>query len=212
MIIQNQVGTNAIVNSLPPGSTIVGRAGGLGEGIGSVQSPNYYESVYRKASFFTCNSVPTQVTGGLTSSYSGLAISNPPGSTINAVLQNIGYSFPSASFTGSAAVIGLMVGYNATAPITNSVASTIRNSFVNGPVGQVIGSTSCTFPNTPVLTKVFGKIDTGSITVSTQAPMGFAELKGTLILPPGAYAAIYSSISSSNAVLLGSFDWQEIPI
>lgn len=213
MLVQNQVGPlTSTITSLTPGTNIPGRAGALGEYIESPHSPEYYEAVYRRATFNTVVTGSTSVSGGLVTAYSGLAISNPPGSSINAVIQTIGYSFPSQSLA-SGMVIGLMVGYNATNPVTSSVTNPARSSFIGvGLPGQVVASTSITFPTVPVLSKVFGKIDSGSLGTQTQGSPCLIDIKGNLVLPPGGYAAIYASTGSAANGFFGSIDWQEIPV
>jgi hypothetical protein len=63
-----------------------------------------------------------------------------------------------------------------------------------------------------VVERILGVIDTGAITVATQSGVSFTDLQGTIILPPGAYAAIYTSTASAASGFIGSFQWIEVPI
>lgn len=77
------------------------------------------------------------------------------------------------------------------------------------PQGKV--ALSATLVGTPTLHTVFGEGLTGAITTIPQI-YSFYDLEGSVILPPGAYAAIYTSTASGAASLAASFQWEEIPL
>ena len=62
------------------------------------------------------------------------------------------------------------------------------------------------------IAKIFGKVDTGAITTTTQGAPTLVDLKGNVVIPPGGYAAIYTSTVSAASGFFGSFDWVEIPV
>lgn len=78
------------------------------------------------------------------------------------------------------------------------------------PTGLV--DASVTLPVAPWLERVVGKVDTGALTVQTQSAPSFIDLAGSIILPPGAYLAIFTSTASAAAGFIGSIGWTEVPI
>jgi hypothetical protein len=218
MLIQNQVGPlpSTAVVSIPPGTTVPGRAGQLGDLIESNHSPNLYEATYRKspAGYSAVLTFPSHISGGFVSSYGGLAIANPPGSSINCALVGVSWTFASMSFSASQTpVIGLMAGYHASQPTNVTSSVTIKSSFVGSAIsGQVVAASNCVFPATGSLVKVFSTQYSGSLAVRTQAPLCYVELLGSLVLPPGGYAALYASTSSYFPGLQAEIDWVEMPV
>jgi hypothetical protein len=211
MLVQNQVGPIASTASIAPGTQTPARAGQLGDSIVSKLSPDYYEACYRRASFGAANQTARVTSVGLTAAYTGLCLSNPVGSTVNLVLTLVGWAFPVAP--AADCVVGLWTGYNSGTNVTHTTAITPRSNFFGvgaSPVGLVDESATC--PTAPVLTLVFGKVDTAAITTSSSQSNGFADLKGSIILPPGAYAGIYTSTVANTAGFFGSLQWVEIPI
>ena len=171
-----------------------------------------YEATYRKATFFGSNgAVPSITTVALATTYTGLCLYNPAGTGVNLVVANVGYSFLAAF--PAAATIGLMVGY-AAAGVVTAVAAASPGASSNIGTGTTAGgqcALSATLVGTPVLHTVFGAGLTGAITTTPQNMTVF-DMGGSLILPPGAYAAIYTSKASGAASLAASFQWEEVPV
>lgn len=211
MLIQNQVGPIATTASIAPGTQTPARAGQLGDAIISEVSPAYYEACYRRATFGAANQSARVTNVGLNVASTGLIISNPVGSTVNVVLQFVGYAFPVAP--AAAIVVGLACGYNSSTNVTHTTPITPRSNFFGvGAAPQALVDESATLPTVDILTKVFGTVLTGAVSVQTQSPVALIDLKGSVILPPGAYAHIYTSTVANTAGFLGSFDWTEVPI
>jgi hypothetical protein len=212
MLIQNQVGPVATTTSISAGLQAPARAGQLGDMIVSELHGRYYETNYRRNKFYGSNgAVPSVTTVALATTYTGLVLYNPAGSTVNCSIDKVGVSFLVA-FT-AAATVGLMVGYSAAGIVTASAAASPgASSFVGigaNPQGKV--ALSATLVGTPTLHTVFGEGLTGAITTAPQL-YSFYDMEGSLVLPPGAYAAIYTSTASGAASLAASFQWEEIPI
>lgn len=171
-----------------------------------------YEATYRKATFFGSNgAVPSVTTVALATTYTGLCLYNPAGTGVNLVVATVGYSFLVAF--PAAATIGLMVGY-AAAGVVTAVAAASPGASSNIGTGATAGgkcALSATLVGTPVLHTVFGAGLTGAITTTPQNMTVF-DMGGSLILPPGAYAAIYTSTASGAASLAASFQWEEVPV
>lgn len=171
-----------------------------------------YEATYRNATFFGSNgATPSVTTIALATTYTGLCLYNPATTGVNLVVGKVGYSFLVAF--SAAATIGLMVGY-AAAGIVTAVAAASPGASSKIGTGATVGgqcALSATLVGTPVLHTVFGAGLTGAIITTPQNRTIF-DMGGSLILPPGAYAAIYTSTASGAASLAASFQWEEVPI
>jgi hypothetical protein len=182
----------------------------MGDLIKSDLHSRNYEANYRRTLFRAANQAGVVTTVGLALTYTGLCISNPVGSLINVVLAKVGIAFLVAF--PAAAAYGIMTGYNAGTNVTHSVAGTPLSAFVGvGASGTALIDTSCVFPTAPVVHTILGSGLTGTITTVPSIPL-FTDLEGSVILPPGAYAAIYTSTVSGAASLLASFVWEEVPL
>ena len=168
----------------------------------------YYETTYRRMVF---NSIVTgQVTTvGTATTYTGLCLSNPPSSPVNLVLLKCGYSF-SVAFAATS-VIGLMTGYSGTA-VTHTAAAKVYGSMFTGQASGAWGlcDSSAGLPATPVLNTVLGTGFTGAISTVPAIPATLVDLEGSIILPPGAFAAFYTSTASGTAAGAFSFTWEEV--
>jgi hypothetical protein len=210
MQLQMTVGPASIA-SLPQASTPNLRSGQLGDLIVTELQGRYYEGAYRKQRFNAANQAGTTTSVGLATAYTGLCLSNPIGSNVNLVLEKLGYSFSVAFAAGSA--IGLMTGYSSTTNVTHTTPGTPRSNFVGvGTPGQGLIDTSCTLPIAPVVSMVFTSGLTGAITTQVTTPGEVVDLDGGYIIPPGGYAAIYTSTASGAAGFFGSLQWSEIPV
>lgn len=209
MLSQGQVGP---ITSTADGVQVALRTGKLGEQIVSELHGRYYETCYRRALFAAANQAATVTTVGLATTYTGLCLSNPLGSSINISILKAAAAFPVAP--AAAIVVGLMVGYNAGTNVTHTTPSTtLRSNFVGvgaAPVGLV--DTAATLPTAPTLQKVMGIVGTGAITVYGGIPAIEEDFEGNIILPPGAYCAFYTSAASAASGFFGSFKWEEIPV
>jgi hypothetical protein len=211
MLIQNQVGPVATTQSISAGLQAPARAGQLGDMIVSELHGRYYETNYRRNKFYGSNgATPSSTTIALATTYTGLCLYNPAGATVNCSIDKVGISFLTAF--AAASTVGLMVGYSAAGIVTASAAASPgASSFVGigaAPQGKV--ALSATLVGTPTLHTVFGEGLTGAITTVPQM-YSFYDMEGSLVLPPGAYAAIYTSTANTSG-LAASFQWEEIPI
>jgi hypothetical protein len=210
MIIQNQVGPVATISSIAGGTQVVQRAGNLGDTIVSELHGRYYETNYRRALY--SGSIVSQVTTvGLATTYTGLLLANPVGSTWNLVINKVGYAFavaPAASM-----VIGLMTGYNASTNVTLTTPVTARSQFFGtGASGVGLLASSATMPTAPTLNLILGAMSAATITTAPTLPGALYDLEGSIILPAGAYCAFYTSVASGAASGAFSFQWEEVPV
>lgn len=211
MQMQTQSGPVATTSSIAPGTIIPARAGNLGDLIVSECHGRYYEQTYRRNIFNAANQAAATTTVGLALAYTGLLLYNPVGSTVNLSILKVGYSFVVAF--PAAAAVGLMVGFNSSTNVTHTVAGVTHNSFFGvGASSQAGVDTSSTMPTAPFLTHLFATGLTGAITTEELVSGDVVDLEGSLILPPGAYAAIYTSTVSGTSGFFGSFSWEEVPV
>lgn len=210
MLIQGQVGPQSATASLGVGTQPPARLGNMGEMVVGDLHGEHYEANYRRSLYGAANQTGATTTVGPALTYTGLCISNPVGSGINVIINDVGISFIVA-FAAMASV-GVMVGYNSSTNVTHTTPVTPRSMFVGiGVVGQALVDSSCTFPTAPTLTNVLGMAGAGAVAgITTILPMNW-DASGAIILPPGAYAAIWTSTASGAASLFGSFLWEETP-
>lgn len=109
MIIQGAVG---LATKSADGTQPVLRLGNQNEAIVSQLHDRYYEQALRGNMYRIANQAAVTTTAGLATTWTGLAISNPAGSGVNAVVN----LFTVAQFAvGAAAAVGIMSGSGAAA-------------------------------------------------------------------------------------------------
>ena len=210
MILQGQVGPLATTSGISDGTAATLRLGKLGDLIKSDLNPKYYELAYRRA-LFNGGIVGQVTSAALSTTYTGLCLSNPIGSTVNLVIVKVGYSF-SVAFAAAAA-IGLMTGFNSGTNVTHTTPVTPRSQFFGvGPSGQGLLDSAATLPTAPTINTILGVGLTGAITTVPSIPNSLVDIGGSIVLPPGAYCAIYTSTASGAAGGNFSFTWAEIPV
>jgi len=186
------------------------RGGNQGEMIVSELHGRYAEATISKTVFGAANAAGATTTVGVATTYTGLAISNPVGSGVNVLLNKVGFAFLLAF--PAAAAIGIMVGFNATTNVTHTTPVTPGNNFLGQVSGLALVDAACTFPTAPVLRTILATGLTGAVTTEAIATAELIDLEGSILLPPGGYAALYTSTASGAASLFGSFSWEEIPV
>lgn len=207
MLIQGSVGQPSLT-SIQPGTTPTLRQGQLGEMVVQELHGRYYETAYRRNMFFAATQSGQTSSAGLVTGYVGLALTNPTTSTVNCVLNKVGYSVNAAP--AAPMIIGLAFNTSTTA-VTQTTAVTTRNCFLGGATAQGLVGTSVTFPTAPVISHILGVIDTGAVTTVTQNPSLF-DLEGSIVMPPGSYICLYTSTASAATSLFASFQWEEVPV
>lgn len=206
MQLFNQVGPVATTTSLSAGTPVVSRSGQLGDLITSDLHSQLYEQAYRRNRYAAANQAATATTVGLATTYTGIALYNPIGSTVNLAIENIGAAFIVAP--AAALGFGVAVGYNAATAPSSVTSLTPRNEFIGiGAAGQGLCYSAATLPTAPTVERVLG-----SIAAAIFPGQLVFEIKGGIVLPPGAYAILYTSAASGASGFLGSFSWEEVPV
>ena len=184
------------------------------EGHGRYYAPTYYGIGFSAS---TAPGTPVTLSAGLmanSTAYTGLVITNPIGNTLNFVLNKVGISFVVAP--ANAAALGIQVGYNNTATISQTTALTTAGSNLvgSGFTSTALIASSVTpagSGNTFRVPIIFG--DTGTAaTTATGIGTFLYDLEGAIILKPGSWAAIYSSALGGTSGTVAAFSWEEVPV
>jgi hypothetical protein len=204
MLSQGQVGPTA---AGADGIQLPLRQGRLGDQIFSELHGRYYEACYRRNVFHAANTSAQSVSVALATTYTGLLLSNPLGSSVNLALQKVGLGLSAAP--AAIAPLGILVGYNGSTNVTHSAPVTaLRSSFVGvgaAPVGLV--DSSATLPTAPTLAMLLQHGFTAAALPSSGPSL--VDIEGSIILPPGAYAGIYALAAVTG---LWSMSWEEVPV
>lgn len=210
MNINGQVGAIATTSSIATGQQPILRLGNMGDLIASPLQAKYYENTFRRSVFSTANSAAVATVALGTTTYTGLSLSNPIGSTVNLVILKGSYALSVAAPT--AGYLGVETGYNSGTNVTHTAATTVANNFIGvGASGTGLGDSSSTLPTAP--TNRLMLCNTSSIATTAyngSAPQVF-DFEGSIILPPGAYIAYYT-FATNTAAWWFSWSWAEIPI
>jgi uncharacterized membrane protein YqgA involved in biofilm formation len=176
----------------------------------------FYEQTYRgnvfSLSVATAAAI-TAFTGGAAGTPQ-IALWNPSGSGRNAVIISANYGNAVAASAAGTVAWGLYFGQ--TAAITQAT-TTAPTSMVTLATG---GSVMTGFRNVALTssTALSNVIPIGSYYWATAAgaalvtSAGEVELKGKLIIPPGAVVALGGSSALTSATWIGSLVWEEVPL
>lgn len=202
-VIQGVVGAGFdLTTNMPNGLPVAPRMGRQGDTVVSQLQGRLFESASRGTLFGVCNQAAVTTTAALATTFTGLAIANPSTSGKLLVLRR----FQCAQFAvGAAAAVGIMVGSGAAAgslTVRPAKVGTTLNSATTASAGATIA--------TPVLERIYGSVGSLATTGYGLMPAINVELDGDLIIPPGYYAASYTSVVTTSALLFG-FVWDEVP-
>lgn len=210
MLVQGQVGAIATTSSIASGTQSVLRQGNMGDAIISELHGRYYESAYRRALFSAASQAAVATVGLGTTAYTGLSIANPIGSTVNLVLLKFSYALSVAA--PSAGYLALETGYNSSTNVTHTAAAVVANNFIGvGASGTGLVDTSSTLPTAPTARMFLCNTSTIATTAYNGSAPQIIDLEGSIILPPGAYAAPYT-FATNTAAWWFSWFWEECPV
>lgn len=210
MIIQGQVGALATSASLAAGTQTIARFGNMGDQIVSELHGRYYEAAYRRTLFSaTQTAVGTTVAGAVAGVTGTVCVSNPINSPVNLVLNKV---LAGLVAVGTAGFVALGTGYNSGTNVTHTTPLTVKNNYIGvGAAGYGLADAAATMPTAPTYSHIIGGIGTLAATSFGLQPVFLIDLEGSVILPPGGYAVLLTSAIQTSA-LLGSIQWEEIPL
>lgn len=188
------------------------RLGAGGDQIVSGLRGSYYEATRRGQVFNACNTAAQAVSVGLTTTYTGLMLVNPPGNVgINVEVLSVGLGFstvPAAqdvlALAAGTVSSNLYAGWTFTAMLTANTS--LAGSGIK-PTAVTIASMATLSP-APLYYEILGGVSYTSA-VSANASVLNVDLGGRYVLQAGSY--IYVAIT---AALTGffSFTWAEVPV
>jgi len=188
------------------GSTGEARAGQYSEAIVGQAHGKYYEAASRHRLFWAANQAAKAISAALTTTYTGLCVSNPRMSSVNLAIVRVGWAESVAS--AGLASIGLIGGYDADAEMAHTNALGVYNTFVLGPHGQANADDICTtMPSAPVWIEHYMSAFTTNALHGTSPVI--VDVDGAIVVPPGAWVAIGALVACTG---FGSMMWEEIPI
>lgn len=211
MIIQGQVGPITSTTSIAAGTQATARLGQLGDLIASELHGRYYEQAYRRNIYSAGNQAAVATVALGTTNYTGLVLSNPIGATVNLVLLKGSYANSVAVPT--AGYLGIETGYNSSTNVTHTSAATVYNHFIGvGSAGAGLVDTAAnTLSATPVHRMSVAGLGTVANTGYGVTQPNIIDFEGSIILPPGAFIAWYTS-ATNTAAWFFTWMWEEVPV
>lgn len=200
---QNPLNLIAQTPGKTPASLQVGKQGDL---LSSWVHGEKYNLSYNGSLFVGANPSGVTTSAGLATTCVGLILSNPAGNLVNLVLRRVAGAFIVAPSTVTG--INLITGYAAGGVTVHTTALTPFSGLIGtGPAATAKLDSAATLVGTPVYTSVLSETST-----ATTLPFFAADLQGAIILPPGAYAALGTTIAGPASGFMGSFEWEEVLI
>lgn len=196
-------------NMQRPGSTALTAIAGDPEGNSQIVQAHgdSYNASFSKRLFFGANQAGVTTSAGLATTYTGLCLSNPAASTVNLSPRRITGVIIVAPAALTA--FGVIVGYSAAGIVTHTTPLTSLQSLLVGSaaVPQGLVDTACTLVGTPAYAAFIG------LTSAATSVASFSlELQASIIIPPGGYMAIGTTIAGPTSGLLASISWEENPL
>jgi len=203
--VNGQVGPQ----NLSDGATQTLRIGRQAEVIVQELHGRYYETAFRRAMYSGGNAAGVATTVGAATTYTGLCLSNPIGSPVNLVVNKIAAAFGVAPT--AAAIVGIMTGFSAATNVVQTTPVPVVGKFVGAPAGDGLLASAATLPVAPTFAFPIGFLTATAVTVVDE-PDVLLDLEGSLILPPGGFAAFFTSTAGAAAGAAFGFQWEEVPL
>lgn len=182
-------------------------AGQQGDQYTSSRHGVYYNPAYLGMGGLAANPSGVTTSAGLATTYVGICLSNPAGSTVNLEILRVSGSFIVAPATVTG--IGLITGYAAGGITAHTTPLTVQTSLV-GPTAstlQGLVDSACTLVGTPVWSAWLAETP-----LATTLPVWNVDLEGSIIIAPGGYIAIGTTIAGPSSGFVGGFCWAEAPL
>lgn len=177
--------------------------------LATTDSHGRYAEAARRGQLFIAHNVAAQaVSVALTTTYTGLCISNPLGNTKN--LEILGAGFALSVAPAAIASLHVIGGYSATANVTHTAALAapgIQNALLGtGPASSAKADSQATITNPGYVLPLVGGFTAAALPSS---PMGWVDIAGLIVVPPGAWVALGALTAVTG---FGSFAWEETAI
>lgn len=166
-----------------------------------------YEAAYAGAAGMAANPTGVTTSAGLATTYLGICLSNPAGSGKNLSVLDIAATINVAP--AALTFLGLITGYSAAGVVAHTTALTVQNALIGVTAAALVGlvDSACTLVGTPVWSRFMAE------TPSATGVVGFSfNPQGLIVIPPGGYLAIGTSIAGPASGFFGSIWWEENPV
>ncbi len=167
----------------------------------------YGELARRGKLFFAANVAAKATSVALTTTYTGLCVSNPAGSGKIAIM--LGFQYAISVAEAAIASQHLIAGYSSAGVVTHTVALPapgIQNCLINGTSGSAMNAdTECTIVNPEYFMPVRGGFTAGAL--GGPGTGNFIDLDGMIALPAGAWIANGSLTATTG---FAGFIWTEV--
>jgi hypothetical protein len=200
--IRGQVGPQVLTD----GTEQPFRLGKTGETIVTELQARYFEQVYR-GNCFTAVSAAATSSAGLNATYTGgCVVSNPASS--NKILVVLKASSAMTVISTAVTTAGVFAGWSQAGVVTHTTALT-PTSLLLGSQLPSIGKAdqAATLPGTPAYV-IAGFASTGIAAGMFGAAI---DLEGLVVVPPGGYCGVATSIASAATAMICSMTWCEVP-
>lgn len=186
------------------GDAIRLRQGRMLDLIGSQLQPRYFEQSSRQRVFAAASQAAQAISVALTTTYTGLCLSNPIQSSVVLVPLQVGLALSVAP--AAIAPIGLIGGYSATTDVTHTTPLTPMQGLIKGGAGVAKADAAATIPTPVWLQQLMGGFTAAAL---PSASPSLIDLGGVWIVPPGGFIAIGALTAVTG---LWSMNWMELPI
>ena len=167
-----------------------------------------YESSRNGTLFFAANQAATAVSVALTLTYTGLALYNPVGNNRDLIVRAVAFK-PSIAIV-ALTVVGLMGGYVSTGAITAHTTPLVYGTAIwpcnlgstATPTALVDSAATIVAPH--IIMPFCG---TSLAAAALQDGANYVDMHGSIILQPGAYAAVYALTAVTG---IGGIFWEEV--
>ena len=169
----------------------------------------YYEAAVNGRMFWAANTAAQAISVALTTTYTGLCVSNPANSGVNLVPVSV----MQASSVDIAALctIHLIGGFSAAGVVTHSTALIAQSTLLDneGRLGKAKADSAATIVNPKYLLALRAASDIVAGTAEFKNGQTLSDLDGMFVVPPGGWVAVGALTATT---VLCSFVWEEIPI
>lgn len=195
--------------ALALGSNSIGRLGRTGE-VSTADAHGRYQEAVINGSVFSASNVAAQaVSVALTTTYTGLCLSNPAGNTKNFVLLGGQYAITVAEV--AVASQHLIAGYSAAGVVTHTAALAapgIQSCIINGSSNSTAKvDTQATIVNPYYLIGVRSGFTAGAL--GGPGMGAWIDFGGLFVIPPGGWIA-WGALTAITG--FGSLVWEEVNI
>jgi hypothetical protein len=191
---------------LPSLASALMKGGKQGDALMSMFHGAKYNQAYNGNLCVGANPSGVTTSAGLATTCVGLILSNPAANTKNLVLRRTSGAFIVAPATVTG--FNLITGYVAAGVTVHTTALTPFSALIGtGAAPTAKLDSAATLVGTPAYTLVLGETPTATTLLSFSL-----DLDGAIVLPPGAYAAIGTTIAGPTSGFMGSFEWEEVPV